>query len=62
MFLKTYASKNRYNSLEDAKINGLKDDNVGGITYSPKTKKYTHRKGTELFNGPAGHHSWLKLN
>ena len=60
-FLRTYASKKRFSTLEEAKKEGLIDSNVGGITKSGKKEVYSLRKGKTLGHSPSGEVSWLKL-
>ena len=61
-FLKGYIEKGhkKYDLLNNAKSNGANNNRVGGITLSPRTKKYTLRKGTQLLNSPTKEKSWLK--
>ena len=60
-FLKAYASKKRFSSLEEAKHEGMIETNVGGITKSGKKEVYSLRKGKTLGHSPSGEVSWLKL-
>ena len=60
-FLRTYASKKRFSTLEEAKKEGLIESNVGGITKSGKKEVYSLRKGKTLGHSPSGEVSWLKL-
>ena len=60
-FLKAYASKKRFSTLEEAKHDGLLESNVGGITKSGKKEVYSLRKGKTLGHSPSGEVSWLKL-
>ena len=63
-FIRGYVEVNhkKYDTLEEAKKEGLLNKRASGITYYPKTKKYTLRKGKKLLNSPAGEISWTKLS
>ena len=52
----------RFNSLEEAQTAFCQcscNRKCGGITYQPKSKKYTLRKGTTLKDSRSGEISWL---
>ena len=52
----------KFDSLDEAQAAFCKCSctrKCGGITYEPRSKKYTLRKGTTLKNSPSGEISWI---
>jgi len=60
-YLSGYSSgQHNYPNLQEAAKQCYQRKDCGGITFEPKTKKFTLRKGTSLKNSPSHEISWTK--